>query len=205
MKAAYQLSLIGAILLGMLAATYFQNGFLQAVQTPSLSGPDARWLERTTRDGYLAYKITIPAELETRIVGIPVARNAEVWSPREIAQKLTIAPNDGVAEVTSVGFDDKAGTIILFWDADAVKRYGNRPYYSVIYYGGVSKPLAEVEKEYVREIGNTGIYMAEIPVAFNAKIYKIFKVWAQAPPPELSYEINWYNRVNVKYAPDCDC
>lgn len=193
-------------MLGVLVGSYFQNGFLEAVQTPTvISDPDIKWLEKTIRDGRTAYKIIIPPDMDDRIVGIPVARNAEVWSPSEISRKLTLAPNDGIPEVTSIGFDDQTGVIIIFWDADAMRRYGNRPYYTVIYYGGESVNLSEIEERYSKQIGNTGVYVAQIPVGFGSKKYTIFKVFVQAPPPELTYEINWYNRVDVKFAPDCDC
>jgi hypothetical protein len=173
--------------------------------TASSPDPEMRWLERVETDRGIAYRIEAPEELRSQIIGGPFERSFRVWRPQEIDRKLTIAPRDGVAEVTSPGFDLARDEVLLFYDQDALRRYGNRPYYAVVLYGGESLRLEEIQAEQTREIGNTGIYMARIPTYVQVEHLRVHKVYAQAPPPEKTYEVTWQNKVEVKYTPDCDC
>lgn len=188
-----------AVILG-LAGLYY-NGYIFA----SANDPDMIWLTETTLDGKKGYKIDTPPEMWARVVGGPFARGFMRWGPKDIERKLTMFPRDGVPDVTSPGFDSKKNEVLIFYDADALKRYGSRPYYAVSVYGGESVQLKEIEEEYVRQIGRTGIYIARIPVKYNIQHLRIHKVFVQAPPPEKTYEINWNNKVEVKFMPDCDC
>lgn len=190
---------------GLLAAsTLAILGILVLASGYYLPGDDAgmAWL-RWDESG--AYKVIIPEGMEARVLGSPVARSLERWGLEDMEEKSTIAPTDGIPEVTSLGYDTEVGTVLVFYDRDAVERYGNRPYYAIIKFGGEGVKLREIEEEYTREIGGTGIYMARIPTGVNVTHHLIHKVYIQAPPPGRTYEINRKNSVQVKYAPDCDC
>jgi hypothetical protein len=197
-KNIIQLSVL-IIILGV-AAVYY-NEFIYA----SANDPDMVWLSETTADGKTGYKIVKPLGMESRVVGGPFARGFMRWGPKDIEKKLTLFPKDGVPEVTSPGFDKKDNSVLIFYDADALKKYGTRPYYAVSIYGGESVQLKEIEEEYTREIGRTGVYISRIPMNYNIQHLRIHKVFVQAPPPEKTYEITWNNKVEIKFTPDCDC
>jgi hypothetical protein len=187
------------LILGLVGLYY--NAFIFA----SANDPDMVWLTETTMDGKDGYKIVIPQEMKSRVVGGPFARGFMKWGPEDIERKLTIFPRDNVPDVTSPGFDRKENNVLIFYDSDALERYNNRPYYAVIIYGGESIQLKEIEEEYTKEIGRTGVYMARIPVKYNIQHLRVHKVFVQAPPPDRTYEINWNNKVEIKFMPDCDC
>lgn len=197
-KTIIQLSVL-IIILGV-AAVYY-NEFIYA----SANDPDMVWLSETAADGKTGYKIVKPLGMESRVVGGPFARGFMRWGPKDIEKKLTIFPKNGVPEVTSPGFDKKYNSVLIFYDADALKKYGTRPYYAVSIYGGESVQLKEIEEEYTREIGRTGVYVSRIPMNYNIQHLRIHKVFVQAPPPEKTYEITWNNKVEIKFTPDCDC
>ncbi len=173
-----------------------------AVQLQNNGDSDAAWLRKLDSN---AYEIVIPSDTAARIIGGPFERSFQRWAPEDIARKLTIAPRDGVPEVTSPGFDTATNEVLIFYDRDALAKYGSRPYYAVIAYGGESVELKEIEATYAKEIARTGIYIARIPTGYNVRHLRIHKVYAQAPPPEKTYEVDWRSKVEVKYQPDCDC
>ena len=187
------------IILG--AAGIYYNEFIFA----SANDPDMVWLAESTLDEKIGYKIVKPPGMESRIVGGPFARGFMRWGPKDLERKLTIFPKDGVPEVTSPGFDKKTDEVLIFYDSDDIKKYKNRPYYSIIIYGGEGMQLREIEEEYVRKIGKTGVFIARIPVNYNIQHLKVHKIYVQAPPPEKTFEISWNNKVEVKFTPDCDC
>lgn len=168
----------------------------------SANDPDLDWLAESSQDGY---RIVIPLGMESRIIGGPFARGFMKWDPRDIERKLTITPKNGVPEVTSPGFDVEENSVLIFYDSDTIKKYGSRPYYAVAVYGGESLELKEIDEQYAREIGRTGVYIARVPMKYNIQHLRIHKVYVQGPPPEKTYEINWNNKVEVKFMPDCDC
>ncbi len=173
-------------------------------QLQSNGDADAAWLRKSESRG--AYEIVVPANLSGRVLGGPFERSFQRWSPEDIRRKLTIAPLDGIAEVTSPGFDAATNEVLIFYDSDSLKKYGSRPYYAIIAYGGESIELKEVEAKYAKEIARTGVYIARIPTGYDdIRHLRIHKVYAQVQPPEKTYEVDWYSKVEVKYQPDCDC
>lgn len=189
----------GHALLASLVFAVFLAFYTLQLQSSDL---DAAWLRKLDSG---AYEIVVPRDMGQRILGGPFERSFQHWAPEDIARKLTISPRDGRAEVTSPGFDTATNEVLIFYDRDALSKYGSRPYYAIIAYGGESLELKEIGAAYAKEIARTGIYLARIPAGYNATHLRIHKVYAQAPPPEKTYEVDWYNKVEVKYMPDCDC
>lgn len=189
-----------------LIALFVSVGFYYSnIIFASANDPDMEWLTETELKGKTAYQVESPLEIRSSVIGGPFSRGFMRWGPKDIAQKLTIIPKDGIPEVTSPGFNKEKNEVVVFYDEDALDRYGNRPYYAAIIYGGESIQLKEIEEEYAREIGRTGVYIARLPVEYNVQHLRIHKIYVQAPPPEKTHEISRNNKVEVKYTPDCDC
>jgi|GEM_PF-6283928 hypothetical protein len=196
-----RLILIISLLFALFTVISYISGNLIAFE----KDPDTRWLKKASINGIIGYKIVIPEEVKPNIVGGPFQRSFHRWGPDEIEKKLTIIPGDGIPEVTSPGFDKTTDQVLIFYDIDSLKKYGSRPYYSIIIYGGKGLELNEIEERYSKEIGDTGVYLARIPTNYDVEQLGLYKVYIQAPPPEKTYEVTWRSKVEVKNNPDCDC